>query len=452
MSSSAASSNAASSSSSSRPATPILDCTSYRDILITPSLPPAHPHQSPTFALPATLEPHVRTAAAAIRAGQTVAFPTETVYGLGASSLDAAAVRSVYRIKGRPSDNPLIMHVSSLSMLSTVLPPAYALSELYDALVAEFWPGPLTLLFPSACPAAPPAPPTYAIRMPAHALALALIDAAGAPVSAPSANASGRPSPTAAQHVAHDLAGADGLVCILDGGPCGVGLESTVVDGLRWRRGGGGTVDVLRPGGLGVEHIERVVRAVDAEHGGMTQILFRGQPWVPGRVDLAKKLKTDAPPSTPGQKYRHYSPSLPVYLLYPSTTFALAPPSTAPGSVAEIVAHVARATGKDTPSLGLLHFDDSPLARTLLADAGAASIAPRSLGADATSAAHRLFSGLLGFEQSGIDAILVEGCKDDGLGLAVMERVGKAVGGGGVRGQLDGGEGDGVDGRFWVQL
>lgn len=412
---------------------------------------------SPQLTIPDALRPALAVAAEHLRAGRTVAFPTETVYGLGAHSLDAAAVRRVYAIKRRPADNPLIIHVGDMAMLRTLVPASYELSALYVALTAAFWPGPLTLLFPSPRPPAPPAPQTNAIRMPAHALALALIQTAGLPVSAPSANSSGRPSPTQAQHVKHDLDGSAGLGCILDGGACGVGVESTVVDGLAWRRGGGGAVNVLRPGGLGVEDVARVVRAVDAQHGGHTRILLHGRPWAPNAAaepaaesaadpePAPKPPGTDAPPSTPGMKYRHYSPRIPVFLLLPSNVFPRPRVVPADASAAAVVA----AIRAERPRLGLLAFEGSPLSRALAGDAVAAR---HSLGTSAASAAQHLFGGMLALERAGVDAILIEGCSDDGLGLAVMERAGKAVGGGGVAGALGHGEGARADGRIWVEV
>ncbi|GFZ45742.1 hypothetical protein JCM24511_03471 [Saitozyma sp. JCM 24511] len=477
------------------PNTPILPCPSSSSIIITPTSPPSHPLQSPTFSIPPSLQPHLDTAASHLRAGRTVAFPTETVYGLGASSLNTEATRLIYKIKNRPSDNPLIMHVSSLDMLNRLLPPpdSYRPSRLYLALMSAFWPGPLTLLFPSPNPPPPPAPQTNAIRMPSHPLALALIHTADLPVSAPSANSSGRPSPTQAIHVYNDLNGAEGLGCILDGGDCGVGVESTVVNGLNWKEGGGGFVDVLRPGGLGVEEIARIVAEVDGQQGS-TRILVHGKPWSPNAVaststaHLTPKPKIDLPPSTPGMKYRHYSPGVPVYLLLPSNIFSRPAdlPREAETSARGLLRSLATRHGKAQRPLrfGLLHYDSSPISQRLLGSSTESGdldvqLIPLSLGADATSAAQRLFGGMLKLEgrqlvngvvsndiaangdshtvasDRGVDAILIEGCTDEGLGLAVMERVGKAVGGGGVTGGLANGQVGAVrgsNGRFWVDV
>lgn len=427
--------------------TPIFQCDPA-DVTIIPSS--GNRLQSPAIAAAGRLKTALDVAAAHLRAGRTVAFPTETVYGLGANSLDKTATDKIYAIKNRPSDNPLIWHISTLDMLQRLLPVGFNMSELYFALIDAFWPGPLTLLFPNPNPPAPPAPQTNAIRMPNHPLALALIAAADLPVSAPSANSSGRPSPTRAAHVAHDLDGADGLGCILDGGACGVGVESTVVDALAWQRGGGGSVNVLRPGGLGVEDVARVVKEVDAKFGGETAILIQGKSWKKGTLNGGRIAPKDdsLPPSTPGMKYRHYSPAIPVHLLLPSNVFPRPPvtgPTTDPAGVVTALSGGQR--------VGFLHFDNSPLS-TALSQVEGLQLERRSLGADASSAAQHLFDGLLALEEAGVSAILVEGCADDGLGLAVMERVGKAVGGGGVTGALGNGEVStpGQEGRYWVEV
>ena len=446
--------------------TPILACLDHASITINPSEGSIHPLQRPSMTIPPSLLPHLETASAHLHASRTVAFPTETVYGLGASSLDPVATGRVYSIKGRPADNPLIIHVSSLDMLQRLLPPpeTYQLSPLYLALMSAFWPGPLTLLFPSPSPAPPPAPQTNAIRMPAHPLALALIHHSDLPISAPSANSSGRPSPTRAQHVSNDLDGADGLGCILDGGDCGVGVESTVVDGLGWKQGGGGYVDVLRPGGLGVEEVARLVAQVDGNEED-TEIRIHGKKWTRNAIASSSKItppnKRDQanvlPPSTPGLKYRHYSPRIPVFLLLPSNTFpapSVQKGDTDPQSIIKRLSDSMQKNGQ-RPRLGFLHYDTSPLS-SLVSSSAEVDVVPISLGPDSTSAAQRLFSGMLELEDvsHSVDGIVIEGCSDQGLGLAVMERVGKAVGGGGLSGGLDVGETveGGSQGRFWVKV
>ncbi|WWD01207.1 Sua5/YciO/YrdC/YwlC family tRNA threonylcarbamoyl adenosine modification protein [Kwoniella sp. B9012] len=487
--------------------TPILPCLDFPSIRITPSSSPSHPLDSPKFEIPPTILPHLETASRHLHNHQTVALPTETVYGLAASSLDPAAIQSVYRIKKRPADNPLIIHVSSLDMLRQVIPRDYQISELYMALITSFWPGPLSLLFPAMNPPPSPAPQTNAIRMPSHPLALALIHHSNLPLSAPSANSSGRPSPTQAKHVYNDLNGSEGLGCILDGGDCGVGVESTVINGLGWRKGGGGIVDVLRPGGLGIERIKEVVERVDGKEG-LTRILLHGKPWIANKSQergeqsstriskeedglkingssessVIDKVKSIAlPPSTPGMKYRHYSPRVPVYLIKPNTIFPR-PDNLhqhAESSAQAVLRQISQRTlssssGKGKKRIGVLHFDNSPLYSQLsrsVDEVEDTHLIPVSLGQDASSAAQRLFAGMLTLERIppsqdevdgdgkiGVDAILIEGCSDEGLGLAVMERVTKAVGGGGVVGDVKDDEdgerqGGAAEGNtFWVDV
>jgi L-threonylcarbamoyladenylate synthase len=250
----------------------------------------------------------------------------------------------------------------------------------------------------------------------------------------------------------------------LDGGECGVGVESTVVNGLDWKEGGGGHVDILRPGGLGVEEVARIVADVDGGEG-MTEIRVHGNKWTRNAVASSSKLATPPkakdgvalPPSTPGLKYRHYSPRIPVFLLLPSNTFPTPPMHAEDSSPVTVVRRLAQSVAKNgqRPRLGFLHYAESPLSQTI-STSDQVEILPLSLGLDSTSAARRLFSGMLELEDvaNKVDGIVIEGCADDGLGLAVMERVGKAVGGGGLSGGLDVGETVGVEsqGRFWVQV
>ncbi|GIL45411.1 hypothetical protein Vafri_2663 [Volvox africanus] len=240
--------------------------------------------------------PGISQAATLLAADQVVAIPTETVYGLAANALSAAAVSKVYAVKNRPADNPLIVHVSSLEMLESLYPPGWVLPSVYEAVVRDLWPGPLTILLPrsSLVPdVVTCGQPTMAVRMPAHPVALALISTCGFPLAAPSANSSGRPSPTLARHVLDDLGGRVSI--ILDGGPCTCGVESTVLDGLR------NPPAILRPGGITREQL--------AGYPGLEELLLYRRDFVDPQLEAA--------PSTPGMKYRHYSPSAPVVLLDP---------------------------------------------------------------------------------------------------------------------------------------
>jgi L-threonylcarbamoyladenylate synthase len=252
---------------------------------------------------------HLRRAAEQLKTSDIpVAFPTETVYGLGADATRSSATKGIYKAKQRPADNPLIVHFASLEQLRALLRPKNdetttngtstittkdPIPSIYHLLITKFWPGPLTIILPN--PAHSPLAPevtaglsTFGARMPRHPLALALIRTSGVPIAAPSANASTKPSPTAAEHVAYDLDGR--IETILDGGPCDVGVESTVVDGLS------SPPLILRPGGISLESL----RECKGWEG--TQI---------GYKDTSEK---GTKPKAPGMKYRHYSPKATVVL------------------------------------------------------------------------------------------------------------------------------------------
>lgn len=230
-------------------------------------------------------EQEIRNAADLIRRGKLVSFPTETVYGLGANALDADAVARIFEVKGRPSSSPVIVHVSNQKMIGQV---AASWPEKARILAEQFWPGPLTLVVPktSAVPDIVTAGLlTVGVRMPAHPVALALIDAAQLPVAAPSANRFTQVSPTTAEHVRQGLG--EVVDCILDGGPCQVGIESTVLS----------LVDdvpvLLRPGGVSRRQIEELI----------------------GLIASAEQQPTGAHPA-PGMHPRHYSPRTPLHLVH----------------------------------------------------------------------------------------------------------------------------------------
>jgi L-threonylcarbamoyladenylate synthase len=222
-------------------------------------------------------EAQIREAAAMLRAGNLVAFPTETVYGLGANALDTKAVARIFEVKGRPHSSPIIVHVSNHEMLNTV---SSAWPEMARMLAERFWPGPLTLVVPKAV-AVPEnvtaGLPTVGLRMPAHPVALALIEAAGVPIAAPSANRFTQLSPTTAEQVTQGLG--ECVDYILNGGPCQVGIESTVLSLVE------DVPVLLRPGGISRQRIEELI----------------------GRVASAHQTSTGAHPS-PGMHPRHYSP------------------------------------------------------------------------------------------------------------------------------------------------
>lgn len=234
--------------------------------------------------MPPTVDPaEIDRAAQLLRGRHLVVFPTETVYGLGANALDAEAVAHIYAVKGRPANSPLIVHVASIEMAKSLV---MDWPEAADRLAAKFWPGPLTLVLPKR-PAVPDivtaALPTVALRVPSHPLALALIRAAGVPLAAPSANRFTELSPTTAEHVRQSLGSEVDL--ILDGGPCQIGIESTVLS----------LVDVppvlLRPGGVSRHELESIV----------------------GPIATAQEVASGAHPS-PGMHPRHYSPRTSLFL------------------------------------------------------------------------------------------------------------------------------------------
>lgn len=319
-------------------------------------------------------EAELGPAVEALRAGHVVAFPTETVYGLGANGLSADACRKVFEAKGRPEDNPLILHVLGLSGLAALtsgpVPPLAA------ALVDAFWPGPLTVVVPAAghIPRIVRAGlETVAVRAPSHTVARALIDGLNGPIAAPSANLSGRPSPTTAQAVYQDMNGR--ISYIIDGGPTTVGVESTVVDCTT------NPVTLLRPGGVSLEMLASVL----------------GEVVVPRAGSVVR---------SPGMKYRHYAPNAPVVWIR----------STDAGVVNAAVRDLAREYG----TLGVAAPEKfSALSGPLY----------RSLGPNAVTAAHRLFQALRALDEHNPDAIVVVWDSDEGLGLAISNRLEKAAGG-----------------------
>lgn len=317
-------------------------------------------------------EADMAAAARALQEGRLVAFPTETVYGLGGNGLNPAACRAIYAAKGRPADNPLILHIADGADLSQV---AEHVPETAQRLAKAFWPGPLTLIVPRrACvpDAATAGLPTVAVRCPDHPVARALIRLAGLPLAAPSANSSGRPSPTAAWHVADDLG--DKIAGIIDGGQTAIGIESTIVDCS------GEIPTILRPGGLAREAIEAVI----------------------GEVRLVES--SSAAPKAPGMKYRHYAPAVPVHLLERNDS--------------RLASKV-----QDATSLGLLLSDEEI---NVLGPVPAGVILWNLGPQDRPDlAAARLFDGLRRLEAFGVQEMLITVWPDEGIGLGLMNRIRK---------------------------
>lgn len=322
----------------------------------------------------------VQAAADLLRAGQLVAFPTETVYGLGADATNEAAVKQVYAAKGRPSDNPLIVTVTGPDMVAQYAQP---LSDQAQRLIAAFWPGSLTIILnlqPGALSKAVTGGlKTAAFRNPKNQTTLNLIVAAGVPLVGPSANTSGKPSPTLAQHVYHDLKGK--IAGIVDDGPAAVGVESTILDLTS------DVPTILRPGAVTEEQLEAVIGTVRSNH---------------------HKVGATEVPKAPGMKYKHYAPDAQVYIVDQASDWPAA---------------LAWAQTQANP-VGVMAIDSILAANDLPANAEAFS-----LGADVASASHRLFDGLRHFDlESPVKDILTQGFPAEGLGAAYMNRLNKSAG------------------------
>lgn len=325
----------------------------------------------------------IAEAAALIRAGELVAFPTETVYGLGADGLNREAVAKIFQAKGRPGDNPLILHISALDQITPLI--ACELSPVAKKMADAFWPGPLTMIFPKSARVPENVSAglsTVAIRFPAHPDAQRLIAAAETPIAAPSANRSGKPSPTTANHVFEDMDGR--IPLILDGGECLVGVESTVVDMT------GSVPHILRPGGITAEQIAQVAGASEVDSAVM------------------RPLAEGEKPRSPGMAHRHYAPNGQL------TVFT--------GDSDRVIQRIqseydcAKANGS------------RPLILSM--EAHVASYGDRrieSLGADETAMAHRLFALLRDADYMEADVLFAEGVEAKGVGLAVMNRLGRAA-------------------------
>lgn len=328
----------------------------------------------------------IQKAALILRSGGLVAFPTETVYGLGANALDAEAVASIFQAKGRPQDNPLIIHVAEKEAVYRL---AAWVPETACKLMDAFWPGPLTIILPRGSEVLPEVSAglsSVALRMPAHHVALELIKEAGVPVAAPSANLSGRPSPTMAEHVLEDLG--EYIDAVLDGGPADMGIESTVLDLTT------AVPVILRPGGVTPEEIARLIGEL------------RVDPAAGGESDLNSK------PLSPGMKYRHYAPGAPVILIEGD-------PQQVAERLAELIAGY-RVVGK---KVGVLAYEET----ACYYKQGEVMVAGKRR--EPAGVASRLYSVLRRFDELGVEVILAEGLEPIGLGLAVMNRLRRAAGG-----------------------
>ena len=318
-----------------------------------------------------------------LKSGALVAFPTETVYGLGANALDEKAAAKIYSAKGRPSDNPLIIHIAemkSLELITEEIPKAaYLLAE-------KFWPGPLTMVMKKSkiVPYGTTGGlDTVAVRMPSHPIALEMIKHGGGYVAAPSANTSGRPSPTLASHVADDM---DGIIpMILDGGAVGIGIESTIVDLTEE------IPTILRPGFITKEMLEEVV----------------------GEVQMDKGLDADAktPPKAPGMKYRHYAPKAELVIV-----------EGAKDAVVKKINEMTKENDAKGIVTGVIGTEETVLEYV-------AKIV-KSMGTrdDELSISSHLYGILREFDESDAQVIYSESFKEGAMGSAIMNRLLKAAG------------------------
>jgi len=318
-------------------------------------------------------------AAEILKNGGLVGIPTETVYGLGANGLDPEAVSEIFLAKGRPQDNPLILHIPEAGWLERY---CEDIPEAAYRLAKEFWPGPLTMILPRK-PIVPDAVTagldTVGVRCPAHPLCREVIRLAGAPIAAPSGNASGRPSPTTAAAMLEDM---DGKIdAILDGGPCSVGVESTIVD-LTCK-----PPRLLRPGGISLEQLRTALGRVEVDPA-VTRMMGEGEK-----------------PRAPGMKYRHYAPKAPVTVVT--------------GAAERSAAYIADHTGPDD---GVICFDEFA---GRFAEHTVVSLGPAG---DKAEQARRVFDALRAFDRTGVPRIWAQ-CPDcKGIGLAITNRLNKAAG------------------------
>ena len=311
-----------------------------------------------------------------LREGGLVVFPTETVYGLGGNGTDDSAAKKIYAAKGRPSDNPLIIHISEPKQAEDY---AYT-NDTYYQLAKAFMPGPLTVILPkkdSVPLSVTGGLDTVAIRCPSHPIARALIDVAGIPIAAPSANLSGKPSPTCARHVIEDLEGR--VDVIIDGGDCEIGLESTII------RLDGNQATLLRPGAITADALLCVCESVTVA------------------PSVLEELKKDERPLSPGMKYRHYAPEAPLVLL--------------DGTEEDVLAFLSKEIKRCavlcyTEELGLLE-------NHIVIDIGHAN--------DLDTQARTLFTALRDADKLGVDVIYAHLPPKDGIGLALYNRMIRAA-------------------------
>ncbi|MEJ6951146.1 L-threonylcarbamoyladenylate synthase [Natronospora cellulosivora (SeqCode)] len=344
-------------------------------------------------------EEAVKLAANLLKKGEVLAFPTETVYGLGADASKTKAVEKIYQAKGRPQDNPLIVHIANREQLRSLIRGDISVET--ENLISNFWPGPLTIildkndLLPDATTAGLS---SVAIRMPAHPLSRALIELSGLALAAPSANKSGAPSPTTADHVANDLDGR--IAMILDGGPSKVGLESTVLD-VR------GQVRILRPGGVSRKDIEKV----------LGYKLDDSNNYVQGKLE--KELDNEKPLS-PGMKYRHYSPETPLYIVKDNDDLV---------KILEEILHSNKGDNYQKEcqeAVGFILTNESYEKYSSFLHGPGIKLIKMGSRKKVEMIAANLFSLLRSLDQMSLRKAYIEAIPEEGIGEAVMNRLYKA--------------------------
>lgn len=327
----------------------------------------------------------IEAGAELIKNGGIVAFPTETVYGLGANAFCEEAIDKIFIAKGRPQDNPLILHVSSID---EVYPLVEEVNENMKMLMEKFWPGPLTIIFKKSSKVSKKLTgglSTVAIRMPKNKIALELISSSGVPIAAPSANTSGRPSPTEASHVIEDMYGK--IDMIIDGGSTGVGVESTVVDMSEE------VPTILRPGGVTLEDLLQVFPEAKYDQSIISD-------------------DENIVPKSPGQKYKHYAPKAKMIVFT--------------GDVKNISKNIKaqiKSLTLEGKKVGIMATEET---KDEYNEGIVLVVGSRS---DKNSIARNLFKVLRQFDELDVDMILAEGVDTEGIGRAIMNRMKKACGG-----------------------
>lgn len=336
-------------------------------------------------------------AAGVLREGGLVVFPTETVYGLGANALNNNAVKGIFEAKGRPSDNPLIVHIHSIEQLESL---TSDVNDIAKAAIKAFWPGPLTLIFnkkEEVSNLVTAGLNTVAVRMPKHNVALSLLRIANVPVAAPSANISGKPSPTQAIHVIQDLSGK--VEYIIDGGSCDVGLESTVLDTTLT------PPVILRPGGISLEQLQEVLGEVAIDPALAKRQVIGGITSDPSIED------NDITPRAPGMKYKHYSPEAEVTVVEGQTD-----------KVIQFINNKINEYKNQNKKVGVLASTENI---DFYKDAVVVSYGSKN---NPELIAASLFDCLREFDNKKVDIVFAEAVGTEGIGFAIMNRMNKAAG------------------------